>query len=53
LSFAEFSTYNIPGKVGESNPLTRDKLVSVINDKHPHSESTLKEIEVREIIYTD
>jgi hypothetical protein len=45
--------FAIPGKVGETNPLTGDKIVSNNYDKKPHSESTLKEIEVWEIIYTD
>ena len=52
-SCVEYSGFKIPGKVGETNPLTGDKIVSNINDMFPHSESTLKEIEVWEIIYND
>ena len=50
-SFSERTGFKIPGKVGETNPLTGDKII--INERSPHSESTLSEIEVWEIDYLD
>ncbi len=52
-SFVEGPGYKIPGKVGETNPLTGDKIVTNNNGSHPHSESTLSEIEVWQIAYID
>ena len=52
-SFVECSGFSIPGKVGETNPLTGDKIVPNNNYTDPHSESTLSEIEVWEIVYID
>ncbi len=50
-SVVERDGYKIPGKVGEINPLTGDKLIyrygTCLN------ESTLKEIEVWEITFLD
>ena len=52
-SFSERTGFKIPGKVGETNPLTGDKIVTNHNNWTPHSESTLSEIEVWEIAYID
>ena len=51
-SCVEWSGFWIPGKVGEINPLTGDKIVKPQN-YNPHSESILSEIEVWEIVYID
>jgi hypothetical protein len=52
LSYVDEDGYKIPGKVGEINPLTGDTLI-----ERPgwniHSKSTLKEIEVWEIMFLD
>ena len=52
-SFVEWLGFWIPGKVGETNPLTGDKIVTNYNNWNPHSESTLSEIEIWEIAYID
>ncbi len=50
-SYVEGDGYKIPAKVGEINPLTGDKLF--IKYGSCYSESTLKEIEVWEIMFLD
>ena len=52
-SCVEYSGFKIPGKVGEINPLTGDKIVEPGDYDNPRSESILSEIEVWEIVYID
>ena len=51
-SWVDYSGFKIPGKVGEMNPLTGNKLV-IHPGYSPHSQSILSEIEVWEIVYID
>jgi hypothetical protein len=52
LSLVNGPGFNIPGRDGDTNPLTGDKITK-IDYWALHSKSILSEIEVWEIVYID